>query len=152
MSRGTAARGAAGAGAAARGVACGGAAAGGAAGSTGPWNKIAGSSVSSSMNPWCGCPTTVGVVVSHNRRSSAGAHGTHRGSTDGWHGGNACCQQGAGTCGRGGGGAERGHCGHRMGEEEEPPVRVDGREEVARVGGGCAITEGVARWVERTEE
>jgi len=53
----------------------------------------------------------------------------------------------AGSCGRGGVGA-----GHRMGEEEEPPVRVDGREEVARVGGGCAITEGVARWGERTEE
>jgi hypothetical protein len=43
-------------------------------------------------------------------------------------------------------GAERGHHGHRRGEEEEPPVRVDKREEVARVGGGCAITERVAWW------
>jgi len=60
MSRGTAAVGAARAGAAAGRAAGGGAVAGGAAGSTGPWNKIAGSSVSSSMKLWCDCPTTEG--------------------------------------------------------------------------------------------
>jgi hypothetical protein len=41
-----------------------------------------------------------GIGVSHDRCSSVGAHGTHRGSTEGWHGGNARCRQGAGTGGR----------------------------------------------------
>ena len=52
--------GAAAGGAAAGGAAGGGAAAGGAAGSTGPWNRIAGSSVSSSMKLGCDGPTTEG--------------------------------------------------------------------------------------------
>ena len=69
MSRGTAAGGAAtGDGAAAGGAAAGevagdgaaGAAAGGAAGSTGPWNRIAGSSVSSSMKLGGGDPAADG--------------------------------------------------------------------------------------------
>jgi len=59
---------AAGAGAAAGGAAGGGSAAGGAAGSTGLWNKIAGSSVSSSMKLGCDGPATEG--------KSAGRTGT----------------------------------------------------------------------------
>jgi len=65
MSRGTAAGGAAtGNGGAAAGEVAGdgaaGAAAGGAAGSTGPWNRIAGSSVSSSMELGGGDPAADG--------------------------------------------------------------------------------------------
>lgn len=71
-----------------------------------------------------------GVVVSHDWCSSAGGHGTQRGSTDGGHAGS--CRQGAGTGGRGGGRGEGARCVHWRGEEEQP-VRVDGREGDARV-------------------
>ena len=77
--------------------------------------------------------TDCGVVVSHDRCSSAGAHGRH--------GGSACRGQGAGTGGRGGGGGEGGRRVHRRGEREQP-VRVDGHEGVARVGAAARSGRG----------